>query len=215
MKAPSPSRSLNLCSCQPQPTCAPRLKPPNCAQGGGGGGSGGPFTAMSAALAEPAAIAAMAAVVSKSFFIVQPPIRLLRSSPMPVVSPEHGTCTHGARKTPPAYSKSDHTLTPSGILSHVSHNRRSGKSVAEAPHWEPKKCRIINMPPGPGVETLYAYLAGIIDIDGYISITRTAGYRGHPSVYYYAPAVGIAHPSAMVADLFQEAFPARRHAFHP
>jgi hypothetical protein len=65
------------------------------------------------------------------------------------------------------------------------------------------------------LEALHAYLAGIIDIDGYISITRTAGYRGHPSVYYYVPAIGIAHPSAMVADLFQEAFPARRAAFHP
>jgi hypothetical protein len=68
---------------------------------------------------------------------------------------------------------------------------------------------------GPGTGTLYAYLAGIIDIDGYISITRSAGYRRHSSVYYYAPAVGIAHPSAMVANLFQEAFPARRRAFHP
>ena len=33
--------------------------------------------------------------------------------------------------------------------------------------------------------------------------------------YDYVPSVGIAHPSAVVADLFQEAFPARRREFHP
>ena len=65
------------------------------------------------------------------------------------------------------------------------------------------------------MDTLHAYLAGIIDMDGYISITRTATHRGHPPVYRYVPAIGISHPSAMVADLFQEAFPARRYEFHP
>jgi hypothetical protein len=65
------------------------------------------------------------------------------------------------------------------------------------------------------LKTLYAYLAGIIDIDGYISITRTARDRRHPSVYDYVPSVGIAHPSATVPDLFQEVFAGRRREFQP
>jgi hypothetical protein len=96
--------------------------------------------------------------------------------------------------------------------------------IAELPLARKKCCRIAIHAPEDGaaihaprlkLDTLHAYLAGIIDIDGYISITRTAMHRGDPPVYYYNPTIGIGHPSAMVADLFQEAFPARRHEFHP
>ena len=67
------------------------------------------------------------------------------------------------------------------------------------------------------METVYAYLAGIIDVDGYIFIGRANKYRGkdQPASYSYIPTIGISSTSLVVPDLFQETFPARRREFHP
>jgi hypothetical protein len=68
------------------------------------------------------------------------------------------------------------------------------------------------------METVYAYLAGIIDVDGYIFIGRRIKHpRGNsqPDSYSYIPTIGISSTSLVVPDLFQETFPARRREFHP
>ena len=67
------------------------------------------------------------------------------------------------------------------------------------------------------METVYAYLAGIIDVDGYIFIGRANKYRGkdQPASYSYIPTIGISSTSSVVPDLFQKTFPARRREFHP
>ena len=68
------------------------------------------------------------------------------------------------------------------------------------------------------METVYAYLAGIIDVDGYIFIARTIKYprgKNQPGSYSYIPTIGTSNTSSVVPDLFQKTFPARRHEFHP
>lgn len=68
------------------------------------------------------------------------------------------------------------------------------------------------------MKTVYAYLARIIDIDGYIFIGRTIKYprgKNQPDSYSYFPTIGISSTSSVVPDLFQKTFPARRREFHP
>jgi hypothetical protein len=61
-------------------------------------------------------------------------------------------------------------------------------------------------------ETLYAYLAAAIDLDGYIRINRLV----RPSrvrTHYFVPIIGIANNSPMIPDLFGATFPGRRKEF--
>ena len=63
------------------------------------------------------------------------------------------------------------------------------------------------------METLYAYLAGAIDIDGRIIIERVHGYRRRSDgrqVSYYKAAIRLSDSSPMLPDLLQATFPARR-----
>src|SRR5262245_44060750 len=63
-----------------------------------------------------------------------------------------------------------------------------------------------------GMETLYAYLAGAIDIDGRISISRDRGYRraGREMVYYYSAVIMLSDSDPVLPDLLQDTFPASR-----
>ena len=63
------------------------------------------------------------------------------------------------------------------------------------------------------METLYAYLAGAIDIDGRIVIERVHGYRRRSDgrqVSYYKATIKLSDSSPMLPDLLQATFPARR-----
>jgi hypothetical protein len=63
------------------------------------------------------------------------------------------------------------------------------------------------------METLYAYLAGAIDIDGRIIIERVQGHRRRSDgrqVSYYKATIRLSDSSPMLPDLLQATFPARR-----
>jgi hypothetical protein len=63
------------------------------------------------------------------------------------------------------------------------------------------------------METLYAYLAGAIDIDGRIFIARAQGYRRRMDgrqIPYYIATISLSDSSSVVPDLLQTTFPARR-----
>jgi hypothetical protein len=62
------------------------------------------------------------------------------------------------------------------------------------------------------METLYAYLAGAIDIDGRIVIARRFGHRHTDGrkVPYYGATISLSDSSPVVPDLLQATFPARR-----
>jgi hypothetical protein len=63
------------------------------------------------------------------------------------------------------------------------------------------------------METLYAYLAGAIDIDGRIFIARAQGYRRRVDgrqVSYYIATISLSDSSPVVPDILQATFPARR-----
>jgi hypothetical protein len=63
------------------------------------------------------------------------------------------------------------------------------------------------------METLYAYLAGAIDIDGRIFIGRAQGYRRRVDgrqIPYYIATISLSDSSPVVPDILQGAFPARR-----
>ena len=62
------------------------------------------------------------------------------------------------------------------------------------------------------METLYAYLAGAIDIDGRIVIARRFGHRHTDGrkVPYYGATILLSDSSPIVPDLLQATFPARR-----
>jgi hypothetical protein len=68
------------------------------------------------------------------------------------------------------------------------------------------------------METLYAYLAAAIDIDGYVLIVRRKRYARRQdgvATPHYIPTVGISNTTATIPDLFQATFPARRREFQP
>jgi hypothetical protein len=61
------------------------------------------------------------------------------------------------------------------------------------------------------METRYAYLAGAIDTDGRISISRNRGYRrGDREIAYYSPVISLSDPDPVLPDLLQATFPASR-----
>jgi hypothetical protein len=63
------------------------------------------------------------------------------------------------------------------------------------------------------METLYAYLAGAIDISGHILIERGQGYRRHldgRQMPYYRATIKLSDASPVLPDLLQATFPARR-----
>ena len=60
------------------------------------------------------------------------------------------------------------------------------------------------------METLYAYLAGAIDIDGRISISRARGYRRDREMAYYSAVISLSDSDPVLPDLLQATFPARR-----
>ena len=61
------------------------------------------------------------------------------------------------------------------------------------------------------METLYAYLAGAIDIHGRISISRDRGYRrGDREMTYYTAVISLSDSDSVLPDLLQATFPARR-----
>jgi hypothetical protein len=66
------------------------------------------------------------------------------------------------------------------------------------------------------METLYAYLAGAIDIDGRIFIARAHGYRRRMDgrqIPYYIATIALSDSSSIVPDLLQATFPARRSEY--
>jgi hypothetical protein len=68
------------------------------------------------------------------------------------------------------------------------------------------------------METLYAYLAAAIDIDGYIFIVRRFRYPRRQDgleTAYYIPTIGISGKSPTIPELFQATFPARHKEFRP
>ena len=62
------------------------------------------------------------------------------------------------------------------------------------------------------METLYAYLAGAIDIDGHIFIRRALEYRrrDRQQMPYYTASIALSNSDPVVPDLLQATFPARR-----
>jgi hypothetical protein len=63
------------------------------------------------------------------------------------------------------------------------------------------------------METLYAYLAGAIDIDGRIFIARRLGQLRRTDgrqVPYFAATISLSDSSPVLPDLLQATFPARR-----
>src|SRR5262245_11392464 len=61
------------------------------------------------------------------------------------------------------------------------------------------------------METLFAYLAGAMDIAGRISISRDRGYRrGGRQITYYSAAITLSDSDPVLPDLLQATFPARR-----
>ena len=60
------------------------------------------------------------------------------------------------------------------------------------------------------METLYAYLAGAIDLDGRISIRRARRGARQEIGYYYSVAIALSDSDPTVPDLLQATFPARR-----
>src|SRR5262245_43383867 len=61
------------------------------------------------------------------------------------------------------------------------------------------------------METLYAYLAGAMDIAGRISISRDRGYRrGGREMAYYSAAITLSDSDPVLPDLLQATVPARR-----
>ena len=66
------------------------------------------------------------------------------------------------------------------------------------------------------METTYAYLAGIIDADGYILIRRVVrsgrGKDGAEEISYI-PIIGISRNAPAIPDFFQTIFPARRRQY--
>jgi len=68
------------------------------------------------------------------------------------------------------------------------------------------------------METTYAYLAGAIDADGFISIGQKVGARkrndGTP-VRYYVVKIGLSETDATIPDLLQSIFPSWRGSYQP
>ena len=63
------------------------------------------------------------------------------------------------------------------------------------------------------METLYAYLAGAIDVDGRIVIERLYGYRrlmDDRQIPYYRATIKLSDSSPVLPDLLQATFPGRR-----
>jgi len=60
------------------------------------------------------------------------------------------------------------------------------------------------------MDTLYAYLAGAIDIDGRVFIRRAQRKDQRQIKYYYSAAVALSDSDPTLPDLLQATFPARR-----
>jgi hypothetical protein len=60
------------------------------------------------------------------------------------------------------------------------------------------------------MDTLYAYLAGAIDIDGRVLIRRARRQGQRQAGYYYSAAVVLSDSDPALPDLLQATFPARR-----
>jgi hypothetical protein len=60
------------------------------------------------------------------------------------------------------------------------------------------------------METLYAYLAGAIDIDGRIFISRARGSRRDRDIAYYSAVIALSDSDPVIPDLLQATFPANR-----
>lgn len=61
-----------------------------------------------------------------------------------------------------------------------------------------------------GMETLYAYLAGAIDADGFISIGKRAGSRRKAdgtTPFYYVIKIGLSETSPIIPELLHQTFP--------
>ena len=68
------------------------------------------------------------------------------------------------------------------------------------------------------MDMTYAYLAGAIDADGFISIGRKTGYRRKRDgreVTYYIVKIGLSETSPIIPDLLQSIFPAWRGEHQP
>jgi hypothetical protein len=64
------------------------------------------------------------------------------------------------------------------------------------------------------METTYAYLAGVIDIDGFISVARRPSRRGEGQAGYYAR-IGLSDTSPVVPKLLHALFPGRLSEVRP
>ena len=66
------------------------------------------------------------------------------------------------------------------------------------------------------MEAVYAYLAGVVDVEGEIFITRRVPNRSPVDgreMAYYVPTIELSHTSPILPDLLQVHFPARRLQF--
>ena len=64
-----------------------------------------------------------------------------------------------------------------------------------------------------GSETVFAYLAGVLDIAGQVGIRRKLGYRRQTdgrAMAYFVASISLSDASPVVPDILQAAFPARR-----
>jgi hypothetical protein len=60
------------------------------------------------------------------------------------------------------------------------------------------------------METLYAYLAGAIDVDGRVLVRRSRRKGQRQMGYYYTATVALSDSDPALPDLLQATFPARR-----
>lgn len=68
------------------------------------------------------------------------------------------------------------------------------------------------------MDTTYAYLAGAIDADGFISVSKKTGYRRRAdgsSPTYYSVRIGLSETRAEIPDLLQATWPAWRGEHQP
>lgn len=68
------------------------------------------------------------------------------------------------------------------------------------------------------MEVLYAYLAGAIDADGFVSVGRKIGHRRRANgeaVCYYVVKLGLSETNPTIPDLLQQTFPAWRGSYQP
>lgn len=65
------------------------------------------------------------------------------------------------------------------------------------------------------MDTTYAYLAGTIDADGFITVSKIKGGAGGRTAAYYYPRVGLAEIHPVVPELLRDTFGGSIHIHTP